>query len=329
MKQKIKIKTVGFGIETKAVFEKSFLYPILSSQYYVQWEDKNPDVILYSWYNNDFLNYDCPKIFLASEHFFPSVLFADIVISNRIDNKKEIFSNIVLLFSHDGDKVFKSEYFIGRATEPSQFCNFIYSNRNSKTRNVFIDKMLVKFGDEVHSWGRYRRNIESLTIGNETLENMSDNIEIMKHYKFTICFENSSMERSFSEKAIYALIAGSVPIYWGGSDIYKYIKKEAFIDANDFPDLDSLIAYIEKVNNDDVLYKQYLVKKPWINSDFITSQYPENVGKKIKDAVDALPEKRKWYKRGYAAKIIFYFLNFFYRKYWRLKSLKRRFIGGH
>ena len=189
--------------------------------------------------------------------------------------------------------------------------------------------MLVKFGDEVHSWGRYRRNIESLTIGNETLENMSDNIEIMKYYKFTICFENSSMERSFSEKKIYALRAGSVPIYRVGSDIYKYIKKEAFIDANDFPDLDSLIAYIEKVNNDDVLYKQYLVEKPWIKSDFITSQYPENVGKKIKDAIDGLPEKRKWYKRSYTAKIIFYFLNFFYRKYWRLKSLKRRIFGGH
>ena len=54
MKQTIKIKIVGIDIETKAVFKKSFLYPILSSQYDVQWEDKNPDVILYSWYNNEF-----------------------------------------------------------------------------------------------------------------------------------------------------------------------------------------------------------------------------------------------------------------------------------
>ena len=177
--------------------------------------------------------------------------------------------------------------------------------------------------------GRYRNNIKTLQTPDGEIKFNSDTSTMMRPYKFTLAFENSSRYDSFSEKVTNALRARSVPIYWGGDAIYDFVKKEAFINAKDFNSLDDLVDYIEIVNNDDALYAQYLLELPFIKSDFITSQYPENVGKKIKDAIDALPKKRTWYKRGYTVKIIFYFLNFFYRKYWRLKSLKRRFIGGH
>ena len=48
----------------------------------------------------------------------------------------------------------------------------------------------------------------------------------MQHYRFYICYENTEgVEDYITEKIFDCFAAGFVPIYWGASNIEKYIPK--------------------------------------------------------------------------------------------------------
>ena len=68
---------------------------------------------------------------------------------------------------------------------------------------------------------------------------------VMRQYKFSICYENSSYPGWLTEKMLDALFAGSVPIYLGDPEVTKMVPPAAFIDKNEFPDYDSLYAYLK------------------------------------------------------------------------------------
>ena len=241
---KPKLKLKFFGIEDKTIQLKRniLIYNVLSSNFDVEFildNKKTPDVLIYSWHYGqyEFLDYDCIRIFFGTEHFFPCALFADYKITNRSAIKSDIFCHLEMPWLEGFEDFLKgknSKFMIDKEFEKSQFCNFIYSNKYSKKRNDFISTMLKRYSNKIHCWGRYKRNIKQLQVGNEEITNNIDTIEIMKHYKFTICFENSSIYHSFSEKTGHALRARSIPIYWGGEQIYDFVKAEAFINAKDF-----------------------------------------------------------------------------------------------
>jgi hypothetical protein len=72
--------------------------------------------------------------------------------------------------------------------------------------------------------------------------------DVMRKYKFAICYENASYPGWLTEKMLDAMFAGSVPIYQGDPEVAKLVPTAAFIDKRNFPDYDTLYAYLKKMS---------------------------------------------------------------------------------
>lgn len=55
--------------------------------------------------------------------------------------------------------------------------------------------------------------------------------EVLSQYRFSLCFENMSMEGYVTEKIFDCLYAGTIPIYLGAKDIRQLIPPNAYIDS--------------------------------------------------------------------------------------------------
>ena len=72
--------------------------------------------------------------------------------------------------------------------------------------------------------------------------------EILKQYKFSICYENArDIPGYITEKIFDCFFTGCIPIYWGASNITDYIPENAFIDRRKFDSYDDLYKYMKKM----------------------------------------------------------------------------------
>lgn len=69
--------------------------------------------------------------------------------------------------------------------------------------------------------------------------------EFLSRYKFTIAYENTAYPGHVTEKVIDAIVAASVPVYMGASDIGEQLPAEAFIDARTFGSPEAISARME------------------------------------------------------------------------------------
>ena len=101
-------------------------------------DDKIRFVIL-DPFSNEWLKYDCTRIFIATEHWFPSTFFSDIMITNR--KSKKMICIIIQHFFHKNFFGFKnSKYKIPKDNFKKQFCCFA-----NKKSCLNYDKVLYYF----------------------------------------------------------------------------------------------------------------------------------------------------------------------------------------
>src|SRR5258708_22395753 len=91
-------------------------------------------------------------------------------------------------------------------------------------------------------------------------------IEWMRQYKFHIAFENSSLPGYTTEKLPQALMARTLPIYWGSPRVAEEFNAKSFVDALHFPDLDALVERVIELDNNDARYLEYLAQPAFINN---------------------------------------------------------------
>lgn len=81
-----------------------------------------------------------------------------------------------------------------------------------------------------------------------------EKLEILKGYKFNLCFENTAQQYYITEKIWHAILSYNLPIYNSlNSSIYESFPKDSFIDANLFKDDDALFNFIEAMTEDEYL----------------------------------------------------------------------------
>jgi hypothetical protein len=81
--------------------------------------------------------------------------------------------------------------------------------------------------------------------------------DLLKHYKFSVCYEDRHDVKGYiTDKIFDCFAAGTIPIYWGASNITDYIPKECFIDRRDFKDFEAVMDYIRQV--DAQTYQTYI-----------------------------------------------------------------------
>lgn len=128
----------------------------------------------------------------------------------------------------------------------------LYSER-IKAIEYFEKKIPQKFSLYGRGWNKVKKyNISEMLFGFKKYTTykgeISDKIELLSRFKYCLCFENvCDVNGYITEKIFDCLKAKCIPIYWGASDITKYIPKECFIDFRDFGDYDKLLTYLNSI----------------------------------------------------------------------------------
>jgi hypothetical protein len=108
--------------------------------------------------------------------------------------------------------------------------------------------------------------------------------EVLKKYRFAICFENSSFSGWITERIFSCFLTGCVPVYLGDPNITKRIPQDAFIDMRQFESYSRLYDYLR--NMTDKEYLKYIdAIKDFIDSEknfsFTAEYFAETIIKEI------------------------------------------------
>jgi hypothetical protein len=123
----------------------------------------------------------------------------------------------------------------------------------------------------VDAWGNCGRNkgpelppeIAKIERGSSNTDHYTKNWRaskkaMIKHYKFTIAFENSFEHDYVTEKLWHPLAAGSVPLYYGAPNVHEWLPCEnCIIHLREFASPQEAAKYIRSVSNNATLYAQF------------------------------------------------------------------------
>lgn len=263
--KKIKIKFVDFWKDFD--YKENDFYRILSQKYEIEISD-SPDIIFYSVFGNDYLNYNCIRIFFTGENIVPNFNLCDYGIGFANLKFEDRYLRIPLYNLFQYKKYFKLALEIHKKDfkEREKFCNFIYSNGNADKKREEFYNLLSQY-KKIDSGGRYLNNIGG---------SVEDKFSFQQQYKFSIAFENSSDIGYTTEKLIEAKAAGTIPIYWGNPEIAKEFNPMSFINCHDYNNFEEVIEEIKKIDNDDELYFKYL-KEPFSYNETMLEEYEKKL----------------------------------------------------
>ena len=110
-------------------------------------------------------------------------------------------------------------------------------------------------------------------------------LEILKDYRFSICFEHKIRAGYHSEKLFHAKLAGTIPIYWGHKSVENDFNKKCFINLVDYDSIDDLVEYVKYVDSNEDVYQSY-ANEPLFVDNVIPDRFrPESVLKFFQEKV--------------------------------------------
>lgn len=213
-----------------------------------------------------------------------------------VDNKK--YFKYLIPKSSEGietkAKKFKEKKFlviINKNTLPffpfqllKSFGRELYSER-IKSMEYFEKTVPDKFFIYGRGWNKPKKNnLTERLFGFKKYSNykgeVDNKIELVSNFKYCLCFENlTDIDGYITEKIFDCLKARCVPIYWGASDIEKYIPKDCFIDFRDFNDYGKLLIYLESIS--EKRYGKYIenIEKLLSDKKFINTWFEDQFAK--------------------------------------------------
>lgn len=277
--KELKMKVIDWWDEdNEKNFYNNYFIKIISQKFKVVYSDE-PDFILYSIFGHEHLNYDCVRIFYTGENVRVDWNIADYGIGFEFLEFEDRYFRYPLWLLFGFDAEFKKRVEI---TDKSKFCSFMVSNPGAPRytpRDMFFKK-LCRY-KKVDSGGRHLNNVGG-TVGDRYGDFINSKKNWLKHYKFNICFENSSFAGYITEKLFNAFEAGCVPIYWGDTSLrcdlglkqiqsFKEIDQripkisshlldckinpKAYVNAHDFATWDELVEEVKRIDSDEKVYE--------------------------------------------------------------------------
>ncbi|SEG15930.1 Glycosyltransferase family 10 (fucosyltransferase) C-term [Butyrivibrio sp. Su6] len=212
---------------------------------------ENPDFLFCGVaYEANRLKYNCARIMLTGENYIPDFNCVDYAIGFHYLTFEDRYLRAPLYLFYENDYALALEKHKNyKSIKKEGFCNFIYSNGRDamKERDDFFYS-LSKY-KKVDSGGKHLNNIGKA---------VDDKLEFQRKYKFSIAFENASVNGYTTEKILQAFSAGTIPIYYGDPLISKEFNSKAFINCHDFDTFDDVIDRVREIDNNDNLFEEYL-----------------------------------------------------------------------
>jgi hypothetical protein len=264
------MKKIKLGFTDTHDHLAKFFHSLLSNRYDIEIDNKNPDYLIFGDRNfgENNKNYDkknVVKIFYTGENQRPEDYDCHYAISfdhnfNAWHYRLPLFVIYMWSLEQIHNTGYDYYYILGdrEIKEKTDFCSFVVSNPNCEARNVLFNRLNMK--KRVDSPGKVFNNMDI------KLEGEKAKIDFLSTRKFNICFEPYSYPGYTTEKILHAFYAGTVPIYWGNPLVTSDFNKDAFINAHDFDDLQSLADYVLWVDENKDVYEKYLQQPPLINS---------------------------------------------------------------
>jgi FkbM family methyltransferase len=228
--------------------------------------NENPDLIFHSQFGGDFLNYpNIRKIFYCGEPFPPRNNTDFNITFDKTEGKNYRFPLwLGYLNNYLLEECQRRKNGIITIPKRNRFCSMIAGGEFKSTcRREFVEKM-SKY-KRVDCGGRFLNNI-GFTVPLGT--NCSGKIEHNNYYKFATAFENEDHPGYVTEKICDIFKSNCIPIYIGNNEVIKDFNPKTFINGNDFKNLDDLIEYIIKVDNNDELYASYF-NEPFFSNKWL------------------------------------------------------------
>ena len=99
---------------------------------------------------------------------------------------------------------------------------------------------------------------------------VASKFDVMKDYRFAMCPENSIYPGYVTEKLIDAYAGGCVPIYSGHPNMDTEFNQDAFLNYQDYLDMDNFVAAVKDIDCSEEVYEKYynqplLKEKPHLN----------------------------------------------------------------
>jgi alpha(1,3/1,4) fucosyltransferase len=235
-----------------------------------------PDFLFYSVFGFTHAQpkYDhCIKIWCTEENFRPDFTKCDYALS--FDESKNEPRHLRLplyvryLFHHQqhtGNGLVKSPT-IDPTTilrSKTNFCNFICSNPNAKERIEFFHKL-----------SKYKKIDSGGMVLNNLGYQITNKLEFISSYKFTLAFENSSYPGYVTEKLVEPMLVDSLPIYWGSPSVKTEFNTRSFVNCHDYRSLDDVVEKIVQLDKDDNAYLT-MIKEPWFTNNTINAYCQPN-----------------------------------------------------
>ncbi len=185
----------------------NFFVRLLSRRFHVVLDEK-PEFLFYSGFGREHQRFCCPRIFYTGENVRPDFTSCDYALSfDHLDDPRHYRLPLYVLDAEAESLVQAADFdAAAELSRKTRFCNFVYSNPRCRTRNRFF-RQLSRYR-QIDAGGRLYNNWGSLCTPREKMK-------LLRSSKFTIAFENSSYPGYTTEKLVQAMLANSLPIYWG------------------------------------------------------------------------------------------------------------------
>ena len=121
-------------------------------------------------------------------------------------------------------------------------------------------------------------------------------LEILQKYHFNLCFENTIANYYCTEKIWDSIMAGCLPIYYGGKDstIYEDFEKNSFLDYTEFRDANELFEYIEAMTIEEFNQRLNLCIQTF-NKTYEKVKQVKPIERVVKNIVQKLKEIKEEY----------------------------------
>lgn len=234
---------------------RDFFRRLLGGRYALD-ESEVPDLVVYSNYGREHLKHDCVRVFYSMENERPDYRECDFAITfDRVSDERHL--RLPYFVMHEDISPLSPRPFDRSRTleEKTGFCCFVHSNPFGPTRNRLLTR-LSKY-KHVVSGGRFRNN-----LGYQ----VKDKVAFMRSFKFAFAFENESYPGYTTEKLADALLANTIPIYWGNQHVGEDFNPAAFLSRHDFSSDEALIERIREIDESKELYQQYISEPAFIGN---------------------------------------------------------------
>lgn len=261
----------------------------LQKYYQVIIDPVQPDYLFFSSFGHRHYQYkNSIKIYFTGENNVPDFNLCDYGLgSSHLTFEDRYFRLPLYVLSKGFTNLFSEKNIPIQAAERI-FCNFVFSNARAAdpVRKEFFERLSNY--KPVDSGGQYLNNIGWP---------VTDKLDFIKKYKFTIAFENSSLSGYTTEKLIDPMLAGSIPIYWGNPSVDQDFNTDSFVWVKNKYTIDQAIEEIIYLDSDDDAYLRKL-RNQWICRP--DNEWPDKLSAFLRSIMDRpLREAKRITDYGY------------------------------